>query len=209
MFLSGSQHCERKTQVKLTAKVEHVGEKTLALRESELLVGRAIDCRIRINSSQVSRHHCRIWWDDRGWHVDDLRSRNGTWVNDFKIDIPVLLKSGDRLCVGEYELMVSESEITPNGECESRDLETLPCATQRESATFLVAPALTESFNGNRTLQHPKSVSKVERLGWWRKSACKASQNAVGKLPVELITRFSNPAAAAREALSRRFDLGS
>ena len=45
----------------------------------------------------VSRHHARLTRHGDGWHIDDLGSLNGTYVNDVKINPgqPVLLKDGD------------------------------------------------------------------------------------------------------------------
>jgi serine/threonine protein kinase len=45
----------------------------------------------------VSRVHARLTHHGDGWHIDDLDSLNGTYVNDVKINPgqPVLLKDGD------------------------------------------------------------------------------------------------------------------
>ena len=45
----------------------------------------------------VSRQHARLTWQPSGWRIDDLRSLNGTFVNEVKVTPgqPASLKDGD------------------------------------------------------------------------------------------------------------------
>lgn len=72
----------------------------LTLPDGEVLVGRDESCRIRLGSSDVSRKHCRLTASAEGVVAEDLGSRNGTYVNDLRIDGPVTLQPGDILRVG-------------------------------------------------------------------------------------------------------------
>lgn len=51
-----------------------------------LVIGRAEDCDIRINSPAVSRHHLAIEPDEGEWIVRDLGSTLGCVVEGVKID---------------------------------------------------------------------------------------------------------------------------
>jgi diguanylate cyclase (GGDEF)-like protein len=69
------------------------------LAEAALVVGRGEDCTIQIQDHSVSRRHARIEHDPDGFHVHDLQSTNGTFVNDRPVT-DTLLHDGDYLRVG-------------------------------------------------------------------------------------------------------------
>jgi DNA-binding winged helix-turn-helix (wHTH) protein len=75
-----------------------------ALAEGDNLVGRADDCRLRIESSTVSRHHARLRVRGAEVWVEDLGSKNGTVVEGHKIEAPTPLRGGERILVGAIEL---------------------------------------------------------------------------------------------------------
>jgi diguanylate cyclase (GGDEF)-like protein len=70
-----------------------------ALTDSPMVLGRGNDCDIRINDHSVSRRHARIQPGADGYYAVDLRSTNGTFVNDVPASI-CKLKDGDYLRVG-------------------------------------------------------------------------------------------------------------
>ena len=45
-----------------------------------LVIGRAPDCDVIVRDILLSRKHCRIAPAEHGWTVEDLGSKNGTWV---------------------------------------------------------------------------------------------------------------------------------
>jgi len=51
------------------------------LSKDDIVIGRDDDCDIVIPDRQVSRRHVRIYREDDAYFVEDLESRNGTWVN--------------------------------------------------------------------------------------------------------------------------------
>jgi two-component system, cell cycle response regulator len=64
------------------------------------LLGRAGDCLVSIDEAVVSRHHARILRQKDGTYVvEDLQSRNGTYVNGERIE-QAKLGEGDRLSFG-------------------------------------------------------------------------------------------------------------
>ena len=71
-----------------------------SLGHVELTLGRGDDCDIRIQDQSVSRRHVRIEPTPEGYFVGDLRSTNGTFVNDQQLDTACLLEDGDYLRVG-------------------------------------------------------------------------------------------------------------
>lgn len=63
--------------------------------EHDMLVGRHADCDIVLQSSQISRRHAAFYVKDQVLYLEDLKSSNGTFVNDMKIEAQVQLKDGD------------------------------------------------------------------------------------------------------------------
>jgi pSer/pThr/pTyr-binding forkhead associated (FHA) protein len=73
---------------------------------SEATVGRGQGCQVQLNDPMVSQLHARLFRSDRGLHVEDLGSTNGTYLNGRKVGGPARLKKGDRVRVGPVELEV-------------------------------------------------------------------------------------------------------
>ncbi|WP_298864997.1 FHA domain-containing protein, partial [uncultured Gimesia sp.] len=74
--------------------------KTLKLPERTITIGRELECDIRVADSDVSRMHCELVPREGELYVVDLKSRNGTCVNDIPIQEETQLHSGDQLRVG-------------------------------------------------------------------------------------------------------------
>ena len=79
------------------------------LGNEPLIIGRSPDkCRVVLPANAVSREHARIIPAGGQYFVEDLQSYNGIRVNGDKIDGPVLLKEGDLVQIGDYDLAVQE-----------------------------------------------------------------------------------------------------
>lgn len=63
----------------------------------ELVIGRSPDCDIILPDRQVSRRHARIFRRGDNYFVEDLGSKNGTWVNGQPVREPVRLEDGDEI----------------------------------------------------------------------------------------------------------------
>jgi DNA-binding winged helix-turn-helix (wHTH) protein len=78
-----------------------VGDREIALHDGENILGRAEDAVVWINSSKASRRHARILVGEGGAILEDLGSKNGTFVRGHRIARPCALGDGDEICVGE------------------------------------------------------------------------------------------------------------
>jgi adenylate cyclase len=67
------------------------------------VVGRAPTCDVVVNDSSVSRRHAQLSVDAGVCTVEDLGSRNGTYVNGQQID-RAQLNDGDRVVLGQFPL---------------------------------------------------------------------------------------------------------
>jgi DNA-binding winged helix-turn-helix (wHTH) protein len=71
------------------------------LQRTRIVIGRDIDCDIVLPDRLVSRHHAHVVWDTmngrEGYVVEDLRSKNGTFVNGQEVTERHLLEDGDEI----------------------------------------------------------------------------------------------------------------
>jgi pSer/pThr/pTyr-binding forkhead associated (FHA) protein len=79
-----------------------VGE-SFALDDERITIGRRPDSAVFLDDVTVSRDHALIVRRSGGWHLDDLGSLNGTYVNRHRIETHHL-HDGDELQVGKYKL---------------------------------------------------------------------------------------------------------
>ena len=70
----------------------------------------------------MSRHHARFVVNGTNVSVEDLGSKNGTFVDGKRVAAPAALKPGDRIRIGPFTL-VFRVEITPS----STETELTPC----------------------------------------------------------------------------------
>lgn len=88
---------------RLIVKITDDDVRELALRQSNLLIGRSQLCDIRINSKFVSRHHALISHSREGATIVDLGSTNGTTVDGYAIE-EHLLVPGETIVVGNCRI---------------------------------------------------------------------------------------------------------
>jgi pSer/pThr/pTyr-binding forkhead associated (FHA) protein len=83
-----------------------VGE-SFALEGERLTIGRRPDADVFLDDVTVSRDHALLVHRADGWHLDDLGSLNGTYVNRHRIE-SLRLADGDEVQVGKYKLTYLE-----------------------------------------------------------------------------------------------------
>ncbi len=68
------------------------------LHEDEILIGRGSECDIVLPERQISREHVRIFRQGDTYYLEDLHSKNGTWVNGIQVrGETVPLKNEDKI----------------------------------------------------------------------------------------------------------------
>jgi sigma-B regulation protein RsbU (phosphoserine phosphatase) len=76
--------------------------KVIPLEEDRIVFGRHASCAVILEDGAVSRQHAQIVESHGSYYVKDLRSRNGTQVNEADVNEPTLLKESDIVRVCEY-----------------------------------------------------------------------------------------------------------
>ena len=83
----------------LISKTRHV-----ALQEGENIIGRDPSGHVWLDARGVSRRHARITVNDTSATIEDLESKNGTWVNDGRVTAAHALGDGDQIRMGTLRL---------------------------------------------------------------------------------------------------------
>jgi len=73
-------------------------------------IGRAADNSIRLDDETVSIHHARIFYSGGQWWLEDLASRNGTDVNDLRVEEPLVVAYGDEIRFGRVRVRLEKGE---------------------------------------------------------------------------------------------------
>ena len=81
------------------------GDKSIALRAGETILGRALDAHIRFDVPGVSRRHARIVMDSGQMTVEDLASQNGTYLRGERVSARAVLTDGDDLRFGPVSVV--------------------------------------------------------------------------------------------------------
>jgi DNA-binding winged helix-turn-helix (wHTH) protein len=91
--------------------------KQIALAEGVNVLGRAPDAAVWIDAPGVSRNHAQITVAGRDATVEDLGSKNGTFVKGGRITAPYLLSDGDQIRLGS--VVITFRVPPPAGSTES------------------------------------------------------------------------------------------
>jgi len=169
--------------------------------KAELLLGRDSDCDIIVPLRQVSRHHARVYTSLEGIAVEDLNSKNGTYVNGHFIQEPVILTDGDELQISlaQHFIYLSSDATMP--------LEGLPLEIQKRRLQVDVGarrvwimdqevdpPLSASQFNLLQELnQHPgEVVTRPEIIeAVWGKAAEGVTEQALDALVRRLRDRLA------------------
>ncbi len=126
-------------------------------------LGRGKGADQRLTDGQASRIHCRLVAGPEGCSVEDMGSRNGTFLNGRKVVAAEFLRPGDRLWIGE-SLIVAVALQAPaepakeNDETAAGDLFCLSCGHRmtgrcgRCGGRFLTPPGGLEKFQIEKRL---------------------------------------------------------
>jgi pSer/pThr/pTyr-binding forkhead associated (FHA) protein len=89
--------------------------------DRRLLIGRSTQCDISIRDPLLSRQHCLIDFNGSEWTVTDLKSRNGTWIDDQRIERRKLC-NGDSIRLGIVRIFFNKGEVEEKRPRRSRPL---------------------------------------------------------------------------------------
>jgi DNA-binding winged helix-turn-helix (wHTH) protein len=80
------------------------GQREVALAEGENILGRGTDSLVWIDAQSVSRRHARVMVASGLATLEDLGSKNGTFVNGVRLGSAIALRDGDELRIGNVPM---------------------------------------------------------------------------------------------------------
>lgn len=127
----------------------------LALKVPTITVGRAQDCTIPIRDRFLSRHHAEIALLGEQWVVRDCGSANGTQLNGKRIDKEIPLRPGDRITLGDSELIFQSDEDSKS------QLIALDTPAQATSLSMSLQKAVDDDFALSREPERARMLNDL------------------------------------------------
>ena len=78
----------------------------------KVTIGRSPECDFVLQHEMVSSVHGRISYHHQPWWYEDLKSTNGSFLEDLRVEEPVVVKDGDVLFCGEVDVNISIKPIS-------------------------------------------------------------------------------------------------
>jgi DNA-binding winged helix-turn-helix (wHTH) protein len=97
-----------------TSFAVRVGGELLRLHAGENIIGRDPEAAIVIDSPDVSRHHARLLVTGDVVMLEDLGSKNGTFVAGKRITSPAIVRDGDEITAGRSLLLLRRIDDLPS-----------------------------------------------------------------------------------------------
>jgi pSer/pThr/pTyr-binding forkhead associated (FHA) protein len=96
------------TQPPVLTLIRYSDEEPVANRftVTEVILGRDPGCDFVLEDSTVSAQHSRLSFRQGHWWVEDLRSTNGTYLNNEPISASLVITNGDEIRCGQAVLTV-------------------------------------------------------------------------------------------------------
>ena len=144
---------------------DEAGEKSYTLGET-MRIGRAADNDIVVDDSRISRYHAEIRWEDDRFFVHDLKSRNGTYVNDQRITSRIALQPDGFIRVGQTRLVFNfvtpeSADAVPAAASTIVSSQTVVSISEKEAPHTLMTVGLaTQTFNKIQ-LETPAGASEA------------------------------------------------
>jgi len=127
--------------------------------DQDVVIGRSVGCNLRLDDSEVSRHHARISHNGLDFVLNDLHSANGTKVNGLAVAEHVLV-NGDTLQFGSSVIAFQLPDSHHQPVISANQIRFIEDARPLDSAVF----AQTVGVDGVSALPVQGSQSGLELL---------------------------------------------
>jgi pSer/pThr/pTyr-binding forkhead associated (FHA) protein len=132
--------------------------------ETSATIGRLRDNTVVLDNPAVSSHHARVYRDGDRFVIEDLKSKNGTYVNDKFVMNRRSLRNGDVVRIGKHQLVFDEAVLVDDAEAVFEELgDTVYLDTE----------------------DHKAVLAKLRAARWGRKLASGPPTEKVGATPAK------------------------
>jgi pSer/pThr/pTyr-binding forkhead associated (FHA) protein len=173
------------------------------IKKDRFIIGRGKDCTLRAGSEAISRNHCELLVTESGVTVRDMGSRNGTYVNDEKIEGVKTLSNGDTLRIGPLEFRYeAEGELK---QTKAPKVQSVGEAVARTAAKAAKEPHTMEDDISDWLIAGEVPTGKAPAMGetlMMRTDETRISRETAEKMMADAPTKELSPeeAKAAAEA---------
>jgi adenylate cyclase len=147
--------------------------------ENTATIGRTVDNTVALPGNHVSRQHAIVRCHNAfQYQIMDLGSRNGTFVNDQRVIMPVVLEPGARVRIADYELVF---EPIPGDQSGDHTDATLAALSHDTSHAILSVSLLVCDIRGFSPMAEKLGDRKIAQvLGNWFRDIGNAVQSTGG-----------------------------
>jgi pSer/pThr/pTyr-binding forkhead associated (FHA) protein len=102
---------QRVPPVQLSLLGEDGAPETLRFTAAEITIGRHPSCEWLLSDETISARHARLAYHHDQWWLEDLGSRNGTFLNDEALTGPVVLAQNDQIRCGQVGFTIVFEDV--------------------------------------------------------------------------------------------------
>jgi adenylate cyclase len=142
-------------------------------------LGRSADNTIPLPGNHVSRQHAIVRCHNAfQYQIMDLGSRNGTFVNEQRVVMPVVLESGARIRIANYQLIFDQTPDDEPGE--HADLTLAATNAEGQQSTLSVAILVCDIRGFSTMAEKLEERELAQIIGNWFRDTGNAVQSAGG-----------------------------
>lgn len=160
----------------------------------EMLIGRELDCTIRVDAPQIRRYHAKVSVSDDGLFLEDLNAKNNTYLNGCRIGNGAWITLGDEINFDGIKFSVEPVKASPSdtsaAELKAALDERAPTRSSAEPMPFsnqdVVEATRALEERAKARLQHFKQNEEAGLSPNWQKFVA-------NKLPTETVAPLAPP----------------
>lgn len=106
---------QKKPSITIFVNVDRKRESQRYFTQNEIIIGRDTHCDLSVMDEALSAHHARITHHHGQWWLEDLNSRNGTFLNREKLNTPAVIITGDEFKCGNtlFDIRIDTDDALP------------------------------------------------------------------------------------------------
>jgi hypothetical protein len=106
----------KRSGIYIEARLENGREFKYYFWQTEITIGRNVNCDVAIMDDAISAHHARISYHHAQWWLEDLHSTNGTFINNDRVSVPTVIISGDQIKCGNtvFDVRMDSADANPS-----------------------------------------------------------------------------------------------
>ena len=98
---------QRVTPIRVALQGQNGAAEELRFTAPEIIIGRHPSCEWMLPDETVSSRHARLAYHHDQWWLEDLDSRNGTFLNGEAVNAPAVLANQDSIRCGQVSFLIT------------------------------------------------------------------------------------------------------